>query len=67
MRPAPVVLIEIGKADEQTLCGLLLPLVGSEGFKMKENRNTFHAYTKTLLWISAKLLQNKDYNWLSCE
>lgn len=44
MRPAPVVLIEIGKADEQTLCGLLLPLVGSEGFKMKDNRNTFHAY-----------------------
>lgn len=44
MRPAPVVLKEIGKADEQTLCGLLLPLVGSEGFKMKENRNTVHAY-----------------------
>ena len=44
MRLAPVVLIKIGKADEQTLCGILLPLVGSEGLKMKDNRNTFHAY-----------------------
>lgn len=49
MRPAPVVLIEIGKADEQTLCGLLLPLVGSEGFKMKDIIEIHSMHTKNFV------------------
>ena len=66
MRPAPVVLIEIGKADEQTLCGLLFAWWVVKALKWK-TIEIHSMHTKTLSWISAKLLQNKDYNWLSCE